>query len=220
MMCTASGTHAAALQAWFGNGKLANLPLDPTLDQDLFEEVRFVLGPGAAAAIGGTTCNGSNPNSQFKVHKSVYGQAGSAWNGWVMAEIAPCSDGNVGLFSEAEMWNINGKQFVWPGTYPDLHEGSVYDVVYRYHRYTAQGCGTAAVWVNGTKVMDSPCSSYMGTTNGSGQGLLFWDGATYLQNGLAPFVVYTLFAQATNYPIGPATRSATSPDDRPPPGKR
>ena len=47
----------------------------------------------------------------------------------------------------------------------------------------------------------------MGTTNGSGQGLLFWDGATYLQNGVAPFVVYNLFAQATNYPIGTATSS-------------
>jgi len=55
--------------------------------------------------------------------------------------------------------------------------------------------------------MDSPCWSYMGTTNGSAQGLLFWDGATYLQNGLAPFIVYNLFAQATNYPIGNATSS-------------
>jgi len=56
-------------------------------------------------------------------------------------------------------------------------------------------------------VMDSPCWSYMGTTNGSVQGLLFWDGATYLQNGLAPFTVYNLFGQATNYPIGNATSS-------------
>jgi len=202
-----AGTGAAALQAWFGNGQLANLPKDPSLDQDLFEEVRWVLAPGVANAIGGTTCNGSNGNSQFKTHKSVYGQAGSAWNGWVMSEIGPCSDGNIGMFSEAEMWNINGASNPWPGTYPSLHEGTVYDVVYRYHRYTAQGCGTIAIWVNGTKVMDSPCWSYMGTTNGSGQGLLFWDGATYLQSGLAPYVVYNLFAQATNYPVGAGTAS-------------
>src|SRR5205807_10021694 len=80
--CTipAGASGAAALQAWFGNGGLANQPKDPSLDQDLFEEVRFVLAPGAASAIGGTSCNGSNGNSQFKVHKSVYGQAGSAWN--------------------------------------------------------------------------------------------------------------------------------------------
>jgi hypothetical protein len=169
--------------------------------------VRFVLGPGAASAIGGTTCNGSNPSSQFKVHKSVYGQAGSAWNGWVMSDIGPCADGNIGLFSEPEMWTINGQEYPWPGTYPDLHEGSVYDVVYRYHRYTAQGCGTIAIWLNGTKLLDSPCWSYMGTTNGSGQGLLFWDGATYLQNGLATLAVYNLFAQATNYPVGGGTAS-------------
>src|SRR5439155_26167708 len=92
------GTGAATLQAWFGNGRLSGTPPDPSLDQDLFEEVRFVLGPGAAAAIGGTTCTTGNPDSQFKVHKSVYGQAGSAWNGWVMSEIGPCSDGDIGLF--------------------------------------------------------------------------------------------------------------------------
>jgi len=63
------------------------------------------------------------------------------------------------------------------------------------------------VWVNGTKVWDSPCQSYLGTTNGSTQGLLFWDGATYLQSGLTALTVYTLFTQATNYPIGPATAS-------------
>jgi len=61
--------------------------------------------------------------------------------------------------------------------------------------------------VNGNKVMDSPCWSYMGTTNGSTQGLLFWDGATYLQSSLSPVVVYDLFTQATNYPIGAATPS-------------
>jgi uncharacterized protein YjdB len=209
MMCTipAGATGAAALQAWFGRGSLASLPKDPSLDQDLFEEVRFVLGLGAAAAIGGTSCTAANPASQFKVHKSVYGQAGSAWNGWVMSAVGPCSDPNIGLFSEPEMWNLNGQRYVWPGTFPSLLEGTVYDVVYRYRRNTAAGCGTVAIWVNTKKVMDSPCWSYMGTTNGSAQGLLFWDGATYLQNGLAPFVVYTLFAQATNYPIGSATSS-------------
>jgi hypothetical protein len=209
IMCTIppGATGAAALQAWFGNGSLVSLPKDPSLDQDLFEEVRFVLAPGAATAIGGTSCTTANRTSQFKVHKSVYGQAGNAWNGWVMSEVGPCSDGNVGLFSEPEMWTIDGRRYVWPGTFPTLLEGTVYDVVYRYHRYTAQGCGTIAIWVNGAKVMDSPCWSYMGTTNGSAQGLLFWDGATYLQSGLAPFVVYNLFAQATNYPIGGAVAS-------------
>ena len=206
--CTiAAPGGAAALQAWFGNGQLANLPKDPSLDQDLFEEVRFVLGPGAANAIGGTTCTTQGTSAQFKMHKSVYGQSGSAWNGWVMSEIAPCSDGNIGLFSEPEMWNLNGQEFPWTGTYPSLHEGSVHDVVYRYHRYTAQGCGTIAIWVNGAKVMDSPCWSYMGTTNGSAQGLLFWDGATYLASGLGSLVVYNLLAQATNYPIGAGTAS-------------
>jgi len=207
--CTipAATSGAAALQAWFGNGGLANQPKDPSLDQDLFEEVRFVLAPGAASAIGGTSCNSSNPTSQFKVHKSVYGQVGSARNGWVMSDIGPCSDGNIGIFSEPEMWTINGQEFPWPGTYPSLHEGTVYDVVYRYHRYTAQGCGTIAIWFNGTKVMDSPCWSYMGTTNGSAEGLLLWDGAVYLQAGLTPLVVYNLFAQATNYPIGAGAAS-------------
>ena len=209
MKCTVPpGTGAAALQAWFGQGRLSTLPKDPSLDRDLFEEVRFVFGPGAAGAVGGTSCDTTkNTNSQFKVHKSVYGQAGSAWNGWAMSQIGPCSDGNIGLFSEPEMWNVNGHTYPWPGTYPSLHEGSVYDVVYRYHRYTARNCGTIAIWVNGAKVIDSPCWTYMGTTNGSAAGLLFWDGATYLQNGLAPFVVYTLFVQATNYPIATASAS-------------
>ena len=198
---------AAALQAWFGNGGLANQPKDPSLDQDLFQEVRFVYGSGATQAIGSTSCIGSNGTTQIKVHKSVYGQAGSAWNGWVMSEIAPCMDGPIGMFSEAEMWNVNGTEFTWPGTFPSLKEGTVYDVIYRYHRYTSQGCGTIAIWVNGAKVMDSPCWSYMGTTNGSAQGLLFWDGATYLQNGLASLSVYMLFTQATNYPVGAATAS-------------
>src|SRR5439155_15205842 len=100
----------ARLQAWFRHGRLSDTPpLDPSLDQDLFEEVRFVLGQGAAAAIGGTTCTAGNSESQFKVHKSVYGQAGSAWNGWVMSQIGPCFDGDIGLFSEAELWNIDGQ---------------------------------------------------------------------------------------------------------------
>jgi hypothetical protein len=196
---------AAALQAWFGNGRLAGFPSDPTLDHDVFQEVRFVLAPGATAALGGLACTAANSGTQFKVHKSVYGQAGSAWNGWVMSAISPC-EGN-GLASEAEMWTIDGTAHTWPGTLSSLSEGTVYDVVYRYHRYTTQACGTIAVWVNGTKLWDSPCQSYIGTTNGSGAGLLFWDGAVYLQTGLAPYTVYTLFTQATNYPIGPATAS-------------
>jgi len=196
---------AAALQAWFGHGRLSGLPSDPSLGQDLFQEVRFVLAPGAAGAIGGTACTVLNPSSQFKVHKSVYGQAGSAVNGWVMSAIGPCSDGGR-LGTEAEMWNIDGRTYPWSSA-SALLEGSVYDVIYRYHRYTAQGCGTIAVWVNGTKVWDSPCQSYLGTTNGSTQGLLFWDGATYLQSGLTALTVYTLFTQATNYPIGAATAS-------------
>jgi hypothetical protein len=76
----------------------------------------------------------------------------------------------------------------------------VYDVVYRYHRYTAQNCGTVAVWVNGTKVWDSPCQSYIGTTNGSAQGLLFWDGATYLQGG------WRRLSSTTCLPRRPTTR--------------
>jgi hypothetical protein len=204
--CTipAGTVGAAALQAWFGHGSLAGLPPDPALNQDVFQEVRFLLAPGAAASIGGTSCTSLNPTSQFKVHKSVYGQAGNAWNGWVMSNIAPCSDGDIGLFSEPEMWTVNGEPFPWPNK---LSEGTVYDVIYRYHRYTAHNCGTVAVWVNGSKIMDSPCWAYMGWTNGSTAGLLFWDGAAYLQSGLTPVVVYNLFTQATNYPIGPATPS-------------
>ncbi|HEY6156192.1 MAG TPA: Ig-like domain-containing protein [Gemmatimonadales bacterium] len=211
MACTIpAGTGAAALEAWFGEGQLATLPKDPTLDQDLFEEVRFVLAPGAAAAIGGTSCTPQNRNSQFKVHKSVYGEVGSNTNGWIAAAIVPCGDGNIGLFAEAERWNLVKGDSVFPNTYPSLREGSVYDVVYRYHRYTAQGCGTVAVWVNGTKIYDSACWPDMGATYGSTQGLVFWDGATYLQSGLGPLTVYTLFAQATNYPIGPAFSSPQS----------
>ncbi len=106
------------------------------------------------------------------------------------------------------MWNATGVvNYSWPNTYPSLHEGSVYDVVYRYHWYPAQGCGTLAVWVNGVNVESTPCLSYMGTTNGSSAGLVLRDGAMYLQAGSGPFIVYTLFAQATNYPIGGATAS-------------
>ena len=207
--CTipAVSVGAAALQAWFGNGRLADLPSDPSLDQDVFQEVRFVLAPGAATAIGGTACTALNRVSQFKIHKSVYGQAGSAWNGWVMSAIGPCSERNLGLFTEAEMWNLDGRTYGWPGTFPSLNEGTVYDVIYRYHRYTAEGCGTIAIWVNDTQVLNSACRAYLGTTNGSTQGLLFWDGATYLQAGLGALAVYTLFTQATSYPIGAATAS-------------
>src|SRR2546423_10132204 len=159
---------AAALQAWFGHGKLASWPRDPSLDHDVFQQVRFVLAPGAAASIGGTSCTSDNSTSQLKVHKSVYGQAGGAWNGWVMSNVAPCSDGDVGPFSEPEMWGINGARYLWP---QKLREASVYHVVYRDHRYTARGCGTVAVRVNRTKGLDSPCWGYMGTTNGSTQGL-------------------------------------------------
>lgn len=202
MKCTIPpGTGAAALQAWFGRGRLAALPADPTLDQDLFQEVRFVLDTGATRVLG-ILCSASG----FKVHKSVYGQAGNAWNGWVMS-MESCGDGSLGLFSEAEMWTIDGAEHRWPGPTASLSVGTVYDVVYRYHRYTSRHCGTIAIWVNGTQVLDSPCWSYMGTTNGSTAGLLFWDGATYMQDGLAPFTVYTLFTQAANYPIGAATAS-------------
>src|SRR4029077_19640803 len=47
MKCTipAIDYGAAALQAWFGNGRLAGTPKDPSVDQDLFQQVRFVLAP-------------------------------------------------------------------------------------------------------------------------------------------------------------------------------
>lgn len=198
---------AAALQAWFGHGGLAGLPLDPTLDQDLFQEVRFVIAPGAAAAIGGKTCAG-NPTSQIKVHKSVYGQVGGNVNGWVMTDFAPC--GGVGaMATEPELYGQTtaySDMRSWPAPLP-FAEGQVYDVVYRYHRYSVLGVGTVAVWVNGVKVMDSVQRSYLGTTGGSGQGLVLWDGATYLQSPFGAYSVYVLFTQATNYPIGPASAS-------------
>src|SRR3989440_10934810 len=123
------------------------LPKDPTLDQDLFEEVRFVLAPGAAAAIGGTSCTSENPSSQFKVHKSLYGEVGSNTNGWIVAAIVPGGDGNIGLFAEAERWNLVKGDSGFPNTYPSLHEGSVYDVLDPFHRHTARGGGTLAVRV-------------------------------------------------------------------------
>ncbi len=197
---------AAALQAWFGNYRLSRIPKDPSLDQDLYQQVRFVLAPGAAAAVAGLDCTAANSStpSQFKTHKSTYGVAGSDVNGWALSQVGPCQ-GPPGMFTSPEMWNAPGAtNYPWPGTYPSLHEGTVYDVVYRYHRYTAQGCGTLAVWVNGAKVEDTPCLSYMGTTSGSTAGLVLRDGATYLQGGTGPLTVYTLFTQATNYPIGGA----------------
>src|ERR1051326_5655028 len=62
MKCTipAIDYGAAALQAWFGNGRLANTPKDPSLDQDLFQEVKFVFAPGATQAIASTSCVGTN----------------------------------------------------------------------------------------------------------------------------------------------------------------
>jgi uncharacterized protein YjdB len=198
---------AAALQAWFGHGGLAGSPLDPTLDQDLFQEVRFVVAPGASAAIGGNTCAG-NPTSQIKLHKSVYGQVGGNINGWVMSDFAPC--GGVGaMATEPELYGqptAYSDMRPWPAPLP-FGEGQVYDVIYRYHRYTALGVGTVAVWVNGVKVMDSVQRSYIGTTGGSTAGLVLWDGATYLQSPFGAYSVYVLFTQATNYPIGAATAS-------------
>ena len=87
--------------AWYAGASRRDLTLAThyaSLDQDLVQQVRFVLAPGAAAAIGGTTCTAANASGpggvmQFKAHKSVYGQAGSAWNGWVMSEIAPRNRG-------------------------------------------------------------------------------------------------------------------------------
>ena len=68
--------------------------------------------------------------------------------------------------------------------------------------------GRSPVWVNGRKILDSPRWGHMGATNGhSSEGLLFWDGATYLASGQGTLVVYILFAQATNYPVGGATAS-------------
>jgi len=196
---------AAALQAWFGHGGLAGSPLDPTLDQDLFQEVRFVIAPGAAAAIGGNTCAG-NPTSQIKLHKSVYGQVGGNVNGWVMSDFAPC--GGVGaMATEPELYGQStaySDMRKWPAPLP-FAEGQVYDVVYRYHRYSALGVGTVAVWVNGVKIMDSVQRNYLGTTGGSTAGLVLWDGATYLQSPFGAYSVYVLFTQATNYPIGAAT---------------
>ena len=202
MKCTVpGGTGGAELRFVFTSG-------DPTLDSDLFQEIRFVLDTGAAASIGGLSCDSSSSTPpQFKTHKSTYGNVGSAVNGWVMSQVAPCQ-GPPGIFNSAEMWDQPGVvDYPWPNTFPSLNEGSVYDVVYRYHRNTTLGCGTMAVWVNGTNVEDTPCLDYMGVTNGSPDDLTLRDGALYLQAGSGPYTVYTLFTQATNYPIGAATAS-------------
>lgn len=208
--CTIPGTKpddAAALCAWFGHGGLAAMPLDPTLDQDLFQQIRFVVAPGAYAAIGGQPCTPANATSQFKLHKSVYGQVGSNINGWMATTINPCTDWKGFPYSQAERWT---QPTAVPDTiaWPALIEGIVYDVVYRYHRYTAQGVGTVALWVNGVKLLDTPKRDYLGYTAGSAQGLNLQDGAVYLQNPKGPYSVYVLFTQATNFPIGAGVASA------------
>lgn len=200
--CTIPGSKlddSAELIAQFGQGTLQ--PADPTLDQDLFQQVRFVLGPGAILAIGGVLPLPINKNSQFKVHKSTYGAVGANVNGWVMCSVGPWD--HVGLASIPELY-IGGGGALWP--LPVL-EGFVYDVVYRYHRYTALNAGTMAVWVNGLKVLDSPKQAWWGDKRGSTAGLRLRDGAEYLQSPLGPLSVYTLFTQATNFPIGAGVAS-------------
>jgi hypothetical protein len=195
---------SAELIAQFGPGGV-HPTVDPTLDQDLFQQIRFVIAPGAMTAVGGPTC--TDPSSQFKLHKSTYGAVGSNTNGWVMTDYSPCN-GFGGIITEAEMYNAPGAFDdirVWPN--PPFQEGVVYDVVYRYHRYTAEGVGTVAVWVNGTKVVDTPKRAHLGFTGGSTAGLRLRDGAEYLQSPHGPFSVYVLFTQATNFPIGGATAS-------------
>lgn len=198
---------SAELIAQFGPGGVHST-VDPTLDQDLFQQIRFVIAPGAGTAVGGTTCTGLNASSQFKLHKSTYGPVGSNTNGWAMMDYAPCS-GHGGVITEAEMYNAPGAFDdirVWPPPLP-FSEGVVYDVVYRYHRYVAEGMGTVAVWVNGTKVLETPKRAHLGFTGGSTDGLRLRDGAEYLQTPFGPFTVYVLFTQATNFPIGGATAS-------------
>src|SRR3989441_53069 len=99
MKCTVpGGTGGAELRFVFTSG-------DPTLDSDLFQEIRFVLDTGAAASIGGLSCDSSSSTPpQFKTHKSTYGNVGSAVNGWVMSQVAPCQ-GPPGIFNSAEMWD-------------------------------------------------------------------------------------------------------------------
>ncbi len=165
------GTDGAAiLQSYFGNGGLAQYTTDPTINQDFFEEVRFVIGPGASAAIGWPGGSGNSANQGFKTHKSVYGQAGSNTNGWDM-DIGTPPDGLAqGIASEAELWGTSGAEYQWPMAQTSLNEGQVYDVVYRYHRYPATNTGTIAIWVtfNGvtTKVLDSPQQSWWGDRRG------------------------------------------------------
>lgn len=197
---------SSELVAQFGQGALQ--PADPTLDRDFFQQVRFVLAPGVAAAIGGVVCTTSNASSQFKVHKSTYGAVGGNVNGWVMSAFGPCS-GHMGIETEAERYgqpNAFNDIRVWPLPLPFV-EGIVYDTVYRYHRYVAEGMGTVALWVNGIKVLDTPKRPHLGYTGGSTAGLRLRDGAEYLQGAKGPLSVYVLFTQATNYPIGAATAS-------------
>jgi hypothetical protein len=194
------GDDAAALCAWFGHGGLTTAPLDPPRDQDLFQQVRFVLGPGAIAAVGGLACTAANATAQWKVHKSVYGLVGANTNGWVMSSLGPCD--HPGLASMAELY-IGGAPHPWPA----VVEGQVYDVVYRYHRYTALNQGTVAIWVNGVLVFDSPKGAWWGDPRGATQGLCLQDGAVYLQSPKGPLAVYVLFTQATNFPIGAGVAS-------------
>src|SRR5207245_1604432 len=190
-------------------GQSGTMPLTVATSQPgqvTYYRTNFSAGTlGAAAAIGGNTCAG-NPTSQIKLHKSVYGQVGGNVNGWVMSDFAPC--GGVGaMATEPELYGQStaySDMRKWPAPLP-FAEGQVYDVIYRYHRYSALGVGTVAVWVNGVKIMDSVQRNYLGTTGGSTAGLVLWDGATYLQSPFGAYSVYVLFTQATNYPIGAAT---------------
>lgn len=217
--CTVPGTRpddSAELVAQFGQGSLQ--PADPTLDRDLFQQVRFVIAPGAGLSVGGPLCTGANAGCQFKVHKSTYGSVGNNVNGWVMSAFGPCV-GHAGIWTEAERYGQVGAYDdirVWPNA--PFVEGVVYDTVYRYHRYPAVAAtattpavpasGTVALWVNGTKVLDTVKRPYLGFTGGSTAGLRLRDGAEYLENPKGPFSVYVLFTQATNYPIGAAVASA------------
>lgn len=202
---TVAGTRvddSAELVAQFGQGALQ--PADPTLDKDLFQQVRFVIAPGTALAL-------APSQSQFKVHKSTYGEVGNNVNGWVMSPYGP-GIGHAGLWTEAERYgqpNAYDDIRVWPAPLP-FAEGVVYDTVYRYHRYVAEGVGTVALWVNGVRALDTPKRAHLGFTGGSAQGLRLRDGAEYLQNPTPlgrPYSVYVLFTQATNFPIGAGVAS-------------
>jgi hypothetical protein len=201
LKCTIpAGTGAAALEAWFGRpgSGLAALTRDPTLDQDFYQQIRFVIGAGSIAAAAG---------GQFKTHKSVYGQVGSNINGWVMSSFSPRS--GEGLITEPELWTNSFRPNPSFTTAPTPHfaEGVVYDVIYYYRRNTAQNCGVAAMWVNGDRRLQTSCLPFLGPGGGlSSAGLVLWDGATYLQDGTGTFTVYNLFTRATNFPIGAAAQ--------------